>query len=139
MTLVVDASVALKWFVAEPDSPQAEALVASGEPLVAPVLVVAEVCNGLWRRWRRGELSAEHFDEAAPRIAEQFDTLAPVEALAARAAALARALDHPIYDCLYLALAERDGAALVTADARLLAAAAKGWAGRARALGALAP
>jgi predicted nucleic acid-binding protein len=33
---------------------------------------------------------------------------------------LARRLNHPIYDCVYLALAERERARFVTADQRLL-------------------
>jgi predicted nucleic acid-binding protein len=47
-------------------------------------------------------------------------SLRPLRPLAARAAALARKLDHPVYDCLYLALAEAEGAPLVTADRRFL-------------------
>jgi len=41
--------------------------------------------------------------------------------LSARAFALAHELDHPVYDCVYLALAEVEDARLVTADRRLLA------------------
>lgn len=44
----------------------------------------------------------------------------PLRPLAPRAAALARELDHPVYDCFYLALAEAEGAALITADRRLV-------------------
>ena len=54
-----------------------------------------------------------------------FDELVPSEALHTRALELAIDLRHPIYDCFYLALAEREAAALVTADTRLLAVAAK--------------
>ena len=45
MTLVVDASVACKWFIAEAASDAAEALVAGGQMLLAPDLIVPEVCN----------------------------------------------------------------------------------------------
>jgi predicted nucleic acid-binding protein len=38
---------------------------------------------------------------------------------------LARLLDHPVYDCLYLAAALDVGAPVVTADSRFVAAAAK--------------
>jgi predicted nucleic acid-binding protein len=40
--------------------------------------------------------------------------------LLARAMEVARLLKHPVYDCVYLALAERERATVVTADARLL-------------------
>jgi predicted nucleic acid-binding protein len=42
------------------------------------------------------------------------------ESLAQQALELARTLDHPTYDCLYVALALREEATLVTADRRLL-------------------
>ena len=42
MTVVVDASVAVKWLLAEQDSPLALALAASGEDFLAPDLVLAE-------------------------------------------------------------------------------------------------
>ncbi len=55
--------------------------------------------------------------------------------LAARSLALAADLDHPVYDCLYLALAELREASLVTADQRLLARlAGTPWASRALSL-----
>lgn len=56
MTIVVDASVALKWYVDEEDSERALALLNSGERLIAPDLIVAELCTGAWRLIRRGEL-----------------------------------------------------------------------------------
>jgi predicted nucleic acid-binding protein len=45
MILVVDASVACKWFVEEDGSQAAEALLDSGSTLLAPDLLVPEVCN----------------------------------------------------------------------------------------------
>ena len=47
----------------------------------------------------------------------------PLEALADAAIALAIRLRHPIYDCFYLTLAARERCALITADARIIAAA----------------
>ena len=54
MTLVVDASVACRWFVEEEGSVQAEALLTGDEGLVAPDLIIAEVCNAAWRKLRTG-------------------------------------------------------------------------------------
>jgi len=54
-----------------------------------------------------------------------FEALVPVEDLRNRALELAIELDHPIYDCFYLALAERERCPLVTADKRLVAATKK--------------
>jgi predicted nucleic acid-binding protein len=62
MSIVVDASVALKWFLPEPDSAKAEELLGSHDILVAPTLIVSEVCNAVWKRLRRGETTAQHAD-----------------------------------------------------------------------------
>jgi predicted nucleic acid-binding protein len=49
VTIVIDASVAVKWVVREPDSDAADALLDDIE-LIAPVLWLAEAANVLWRR-----------------------------------------------------------------------------------------
>ena len=56
MRLVVDASVAVKWVLKEPDSDAARRIVDRAE-LLAPDLLWAESGNVLWRRQRSGELS----------------------------------------------------------------------------------
>lgn len=120
MSLVVDASVALRWFVDTPASGAADALLEGDEPLLAPDLVVAEVGNAAWKLVRAGEISEAHGSRIAAAVASAFDALIPAARLSSRAFALATDLDHPVYDCLYLALAELEGAVLVTADERLL-------------------
>lgn len=119
MTLVVDASVALKWFVEEDGSPRAVGLLEGPDWLIAPDLIVAEVCNAGWRAVRAGTMLPGQHDHAAARLAIVFDELLPLAPLAGRAATLSRALDYPAYDCFYLALAEQRNARLVTADDRL--------------------
>jgi predicted nucleic acid-binding protein len=116
MSIVVDASVALKWVLDEPGHEAADALL--DEELVVPALWLVEAANALWRRARRGELTG---DEAKERLAELAN--APVATSAIEddvfaAAELANALGHPVYDCLYLAAAIREGAYVVTADSR---------------------
>ncbi len=117
---VVDASVAFKWFSAEDGSEQASALLATTELLVAPDLIVAEVCNATWKAVRAGIMRNEQQDHAASRLAAAFDALVPAAPLAPRAVEISRTLDHPVYDCIYLALAEARDTFLVTADRRLL-------------------
>ena len=53
--LVIDASVALKWFKEEPDSLAAENAALADTP-IAPELIVAEVANAAWTAARRGLL-----------------------------------------------------------------------------------
>jgi predicted nucleic acid-binding protein len=99
----------------------AERLYDEDGPLIAPDLVVAEVSSAAWKRFRRGEIDSVLADGIANRIAHHFNALTPLRELAPSAMTIARALGHSVYDCFYLALAEREDAALVTADRRLLA------------------
>ena len=74
----------------------------------------------MWKKSRVGELTSAQAAAAMDALPGFFDDLVPCLHLGTRSLALAEALDHPVYDCFYLALAERDGAMAVTADARLL-------------------
>ena len=121
MRIVVDASVALKWVLDEPGSEAAVAL--RDHELIAPALWLAEAANALWRKARTGEITAE---EANARLSELRK--APVASLSMephleRALMLAIEIGHPIYDCIYLALALHHGTHVVTADRRFAAAA----------------
>lgn len=134
MTLVIDASVALKWVLAEPGQAAADALL--DEDLIAPSLWLLEAANALWRRNLRGELSVA---EARERLSELFNapvTAIPIEEDLTAAAGLAQRLGHPVYDCLYLALAMREQTQVVTADRRFwaVAQAAPDLAGKVRLL-----
>jgi predicted nucleic acid-binding protein len=120
MTFVVDASVALKWFVSENGSEAAVRLLNSGRPIVAPDLVLAEVCNAAWKSWRRREIDPAQLNQVAMDAPGPFQRLVPLDRLIQRAVTIASELDHPVYDCLYLALAEAEDAPLITADRRLV-------------------
>lgn len=121
MTLVVDASVALKWFLPdEPLATDALAIVHGEHSLIAPDIVIAEVCNGAWRSPRLGRIGRDQLTEIAAILPRFFEELVGAAALAGRAVAIAGELDHPVYDCLYVALAEMRQVALVTADLRLV-------------------
>jgi predicted nucleic acid-binding protein len=119
MTLVVDASVAAKWVLPEPDSPRAEALRRIENELIAPVLILAEIGNAIWKRTRKQELTAARAVESIGTATALIDRLHGLEPLVARATEIAVSLDHSIYDCFYLALAERERVGLATADTRL--------------------
>lgn len=116
--LVVDASVAVKWVVAEKESTAAVAL--RPHELLAPDLIFVECANVLWAKSRRSFLTR---DEAVERLALLLHSpirVTPTRELTARALELALELDHPVYDCVYLALALERDARLVTADRRFV-------------------
>jgi predicted nucleic acid-binding protein len=122
---VIDASVALKLLVEEEGSRAAAALL-DGPALLAPDLIHVEVANALWRMGRTGRLSeADAVDALALFRRLPLRRRATDAALAPQALRLARLLDHPVHDCLYLALAMDAGAPVVTADRRFVAAAAR--------------
>lgn len=120
MTLVVDASVALKWVVPESLSEHADRLLAGDHDLAAPDLLGTEAANALWKKVLRNELSPRDAREALYLLLHGGLTWHATQPLLPRALEIARLARHPIYDCVYLALAERLGAPLVTADASLL-------------------
>jgi predicted nucleic acid-binding protein len=122
VTCVVDASVAFKWFLSdEPLRSEALAVATNEGILTAPDQIIAEVCNAAWRAARLRRLAWQQVDEIAATLPNIFETLVVSRSLAPRAVFIARELDHPVYDCLYVALAEAHGLRLVSADARLLA------------------
>jgi predicted nucleic acid-binding protein len=116
---VVDASVAIRWVVDEPGSALAHRL-RSIDLLVAPAIILAECGNALWRRVRLGLLDAAQARDRLAALRMAPVKLRPDDALAPAALDLALGLDHPICDCLYLALALDETAPLITADRRLL-------------------
>jgi len=119
--LVVDASVAVKWVVDEVGSEEARTL--QSYRLTAPDLLPVECSNVLWAKARRGELTPEEARERIDLLAAAPVELISQVALLPSAVTLAFELDHPIYDCLYLALAVERGLTLITADLRFHAAA----------------
>ncbi len=132
MKLVIDASVLVKWFVDEPGADRAAAL--RGEDLAAPDLILVEVGNVLWKHQRRGVLAGADYVDAVEALQAAPIALTPIADLLRAAARIAAELDHPLYDCLYLALAMREGLPLVTDDQRLLKVAAPRFGNFVRAL-----
>jgi predicted nucleic acid-binding protein len=118
-TLVIDASIAIKWVIEEEGTPQALTLRRKAR-LLAPELLVAECANILWKKARRNELSREEALLAARLLQTAAIELVPTRSLLAAATRIAIELDHPAYDCLYLALAIENDCRFVTADERFL-------------------
>lgn len=118
--VVVDASVALKWFVQEEGTPSALSMLASADSLIAPELVIAEMCNGAWRMSQIGRMTKEQAMIVAAQAGRLFHETVSLDRLSVRASQLAFLLDHPAYDCFYLALAEQRQTEVVTADRRFV-------------------
>ncbi len=118
--ILVDANVAVKWFLPEPLSDAAEALLRTKDILVAPDLIRIEVASAITRRFRRGELTAAEAKEIVQLWTEVLKkgvvhVYSSLDDLA-EAGRLSVEMRHAIQDCLYLAMAIRLGARFVTAD-----------------------
>ena len=116
--IVVDASVAVRWYAEDAWTDLANGLLTPEKPLSAPDLIVPELSNALWKLARAGIIADGQAADALARIPSVV-SLVPTANLGARAFAIARTLNHPTYDCFYLALAEAAESPLVTLDRRL--------------------
>ncbi len=112
---VVDASVAVKWFLPE----SALLLLRSGYNLLAPDLLWAEVGNILWKRWRRNELPQETAYAILRDLRRLPIQIRPCDELAETAWSIATLRDRSFYDSLYLALGAQEECSMVTADGKL--------------------
>jgi len=118
MILVSDASVAVKWAVEEEDYEKAAQLLSGEHQLHVPRVIAAELANALWSKVRSGSLTASEAPGLLERtLALDLEWVADEE-LAADALHIAIAINHPVYDCVYLALAYRIDGILITADTR---------------------
>ncbi len=122
--IVVDASVAVKWFLVEDGTPEANALLHGKKKLVAPELIKIEVTAGITRRHRTSELSKAEVCQGLRDWSDMIDdaiiSLVTHEQDFQPAIELALQLKHPFQDCLYLALAQRLGVPLITADPKFV-------------------
>ena len=118
-SFIIDASIAVKWVVEEEGTPEALTLLRRAK-LVAPELLVAECANILWKKVQRDELSKAEALLAARLLEAAEIELSPTLSLLEAATRIAIELDHPAYDCLYLALAIVRGCRFVTADERFV-------------------
>lgn len=117
--VVVDASVAVKWFVPEQDWPIARRLLGLGLAMVAPDILAVETLSALLRKHRRREVA-----NSLPGLALGMLAALRVETVAhgpllREATALSLQHRHPIYACFYLLVAQRRGLPLATFDRRL--------------------
>ena len=114
---VIDASVAIKWLVEEEGTVEALTILENAR-LSAPDLLVAECANIFWKKVRRKELSKDEAQTGARLLEQASIEILPTRHLLGVATSLAVELDHPAYDCIYLALAMERDWRFATADLR---------------------
>ena len=117
-TLVVDASVAVKWLVLEDMSDVAKELYGAGDHLIAPRLITTEIANALARKTMQGILTRQEAAYHFSPLPQFLPDLMDVDELIEPAFENSCTLRHPIYELLYLEAARKVDAQLVTADRR---------------------
>lgn len=127
-TVVVDASLALKWVLNEPFTAEAARLRSDWDQAsiecIAPAWLAAEVANVMYRRVFNGLAGMSDAQVSVADVLAAVATEDSDEALVLRAMEIAAVVGRPVvYDTLYAALAERRGCDLWTADERFYNAA----------------
>ena len=124
MRYVLDASVALKWVLTEPDSDKADRLRTAfrnaAHVLIAPDVFPIEVGHALTRAERRGLIPVGSAEPPLLDILTSSPKFPAGLPLLRRAMTLSSRARIGVYDCLDVALAEQEGCTLVTADDRLV-------------------
>jgi len=119
---VIDAGVAVKWFIPEEDSDIAHRLLTRYlqglDTPIAPDLLISECGNVFWRRQRQGDITAEEATESIADLLTLDIPLVSVSSLVQSALRLTMQHQRTVYDSLYLALAEERDCPLITADER---------------------
>jgi predicted nucleic acid-binding protein len=118
--IVVDASVAVKWFIPEPGEEAAAKLLNGKEGLIAPSLIRLEVTGAIIRRYREGHLTEKKAREGAfaweAMLEHRVVRLVPDTELFPEAVQMAFLARHTLADCLYLAMAKKLALPVITAD-----------------------
>ena len=117
---VIDASVALKWFVPEIYSHSAVRFLDPGNELIAPDLIIVGVGNALWKKFTRKEISSADARVILGHLNSAPLTLYPSSLIIEIALNLSIEMGCSVYDGLYLALADTRKCRMVTADRKLL-------------------
>ena len=118
--MIIDASIAFRWIFVEEGSDAATALIGRDD-LRAPSFLLAEIGNAMWKKSRLGELGDRDAYSAQVALVGSLIELVDEALDIPRALEIAIKLNHAIYDCIYLALAERLDETLMTGDAKFAA------------------
>ena len=120
MECVVDASVAVAWFVEQPNSAAADNALNQFD-FYAPSLILPEIGNAMWKYKRHGVISESQFRDCLVGLAGAYFFVEEMDDTVMHlATGISADLDHPIYDCVYLAVARKLKTPFLTADKKLI-------------------
>jgi predicted nucleic acid-binding protein len=115
---VVDASLVIKWFVPEINSEAARRWLDASHDYVAPDLLFSETGNTVWKKVRRKELEEIEGRQLVRDLAQIAVETVATRSLLQDALTLALTAGITVYDAMYLTLAVRLEAQVITGDDR---------------------
>ena len=116
---VLDASAVVRLILLDPVAADWAQTLETAGMVLAPELMLTGVANTLWKLHRAQQLQGVNPQELLVHAKGLVDHIEPDRQLQVEALALAIHFNHSVYDCLYLALARREAATLLTADRKL--------------------
>ncbi|MCU0530323.1 MAG: type II toxin-antitoxin system VapC family toxin [Cyanobium sp. Prado107] len=119
LAFVLDASAAVRLILGDRAAAAVAEQIREAAMVMAPELMLSEVANTLWKLQRADLLADLDPQQLLADARDLVDRVEPDRHLQAEALALACHHDHPVYDCLYLALARREAATLISVDRSL--------------------
>lgn len=123
--IVLDTSAAVDLILHPTEREKEADLLADATWVLAPTLFVSEVANVFWKYHVFHDLSQDQAERGMYLALDLPDSFADDRELYTEAFAMACCTGHPVYDMLYLVLARRNNALLLTRDRALKRLAAK--------------
>jgi predicted nucleic acid-binding protein len=118
MIIVADASVSVKWYVTEINTPEAEKLLNGSYEIHAPELILPEFGSIIWKKVRRNDLTEREATQIINTFSKQSITFHSHQPLLRAAFTGAQLSGQTVYDWSYLALAVSLSCEFITADER---------------------
>lgn len=125
MIAVLDVSAAVEILLHRPEADRLGRCVAEAEWVLVPALYTSELCNVFWKHHEFHSLSRETCERAITQGLALPDTFCDDRDLQREAFAMACLCRRPVYDMMYLVLARRHSAHLLTLDGALKTLSAK--------------
>ncbi len=117
--IVLDCSAAMEIVLATPRGKGFVGMICDGEKIVASELFLIEIRSALWKYVCAGHMSDKEAEWLAERALELVDEFIPMRENVDEAFREACRQRHPVYDMLYLTLARRYAATLMSSDRKL--------------------
>jgi len=119
MIVVLDASAGIEIVLSRSDAMKYETIITNASKVISSDLYKAEVANVLWKYHKSGLLNKNEVTQRLHYCTELVDEFIDIDENNEEALNEGIRIDHSIYDLLYLTLARRNGAILLTQDKKL--------------------